>query len=138
MRDIGITLDREGRLQVDAAKLDVALIGRFEDVAKAFTADTDNQTLLGDAARGLAGDALKRLDDLMGANGPIMARNNAANTQLDRAELDMTRLKEQMDAVYERYLDQFIVMDGLVSQMNSLRDSLKGQFENLAAMYNNK
>jgi flagellar capping protein FliD len=50
----------------------------------------------------------------------------------------MTRLQEQMEEVYERYLDQFIVMDGLVSQMNSLRDSLKGQFENLAAMYNNK
>ncbi|MEN9763611.1 MAG: Flagellar hook-associated protein 2 [Pseudomonadota bacterium] len=138
MRDIGITLDREGRLQIDAAKLDVALIGRFDEIAKAFTANTDNQSMLGDAARGLAGDAVKRLDDLMGASGPIMARNNAANTQLDRAELDMTRLKEQMEEVYERYLDQFIVMDGLVSQMNSLRESLKGQFENLAAMYNNK
>ncbi|MEN9775384.1 MAG: Flagellar hook-associated protein 2, partial [Pseudomonadota bacterium] len=41
-RDIGVTLDREGRLQVDDTKLDVALLGRFEDIATMFSADTDN------------------------------------------------------------------------------------------------
>lgn len=137
MRDIGITLNREGRLQIDSAKLDVALIGRFDEIAKAFTADADSLTLLGELPRGLAGDAVKRLDDLMGPNGPIMARNTAASQQRDRAEQDMAKLKEQMDAVYERYLKQFIAMDSLVSEMNSLRESLKGQFENLAAAYKN-
>lgn len=137
-RDIGVTLDREGRLQVDDTKLDVALLGRFEDIATMFSADTDNQTLLGDEARGLAGDALKRLDDLMGANGPVMARSKSAESQLSAAQEDLSDLQLRMDAVYERYLEQFAVMDGLVSQLNSLRESLTGQFENLSAMYNNK
>jgi flagellar hook-associated protein 2 len=138
LRDIGVTLDREGRLQVDDTKLDVTLLGRFEDVARAFSADTDNQSMIGDAARGLAGDALKRLDDLMGAEGPIVSRSNSAQSQLTKAEGDLSELLERMDAVYERYLEQFAVMDSLVTQMNSLRDSLKGQFENLSAMYSNK
>jgi len=138
LRDMGVTLDREGRLQVDETKLDVTLLGRFEDVARAFSADTDNQSMIGDAARGLAGDALKRLDDLMGAEGPIVARSNSAQSQLTKAEGDLSELLERMDAVYERYLEQFAVMDSLVTQMNSLRDSLKGQFENLSAMYSNK
>lgn len=138
LRDMGVTLDREGRLQVDETKLDVTLLGRFEDVAKALSADTDNQSMMGDAARGIAGDALKRLDDLMSVNGPIVARSNSAQDQLAKAEDALSELQERMDAVYQRYLDQFAVMDSLVSQMNSLRDSLKGQFENLSAMYSNK
>lgn len=138
MRDIGITLDREGRMQIDSAKLDASLIGRFDEIAKAFTANTDNQSIVGDAARGLAGDAVKRLDDLMGQDGPILARNNAATQTRDKAELEMTELKARMEEVYQRYLDQFVVMDSIVSRMNSLRTSLKGQFESLAAMYNGK
>jgi flagellar capping protein FliD len=43
-----------------------------------------------------------------------------------------------MDGVYERYLKQLAAMDSVVSQMNSLRDSLSGQFEGLMAMYTNK
>jgi flagellar capping protein FliD len=42
-----------------------------------------------------------------------------------------------MDGIYERYLEQFAAMDSLVSQLNQLRESLSGQFENLSAMYNN-
>jgi flagellar hook-associated protein 2 len=78
------------------------------------------------------------LDDLMGANGPVMARSKSAESQLSAAQEDLSDLQLRMDAVYERYLEQFAVMDGLVSQLNSLRESLTGQFENLSAMYNNK
>jgi flagellar hook-associated protein 2 len=138
LRDIGVTLDREGRMQIDDTKLDVALLGRFEDIAKAFSADTDNQSMIGDAARGIAGDALKRLDGLMGTDGPILSRSNSAQDQLGKAETDLAELQERMDDVYQRYLDQFAVMDSLVTQMNTLRDSLKGQFENLSAMYSGK
>jgi flagellar hook-associated protein 2 len=138
LRDIGVTLDREGRMQIDDTKLDVALLGRFEEIAKAFSADTDNQSMIGDAARGIAGDALKRLDGLMGTDGPILSRSNSAQDQLGKAETDLAELQERMDDVYQRYLDQFAVMDSLVTQMNTLRDSLKGQFENLSAMYSGK
>jgi flagellar hook-associated protein 2 len=137
LRDMGVTLDREGRLQVDATKLDVTLLARFEDVAKAFTADAENLTLVGDQPRGIGGDALKRLDTLMGRDGPIVARSNSAQSQLSKAQEDLAELEERMDGIYERYLEQFAAMDSLVSQLNQLRESLSGQFENLSAMYNN-
>jgi flagellar capping protein FliD len=75
---------------------------------------------------------------MMANDGPILSRNEQATRQLQNAEEDMADLKVRMDGVYERYLKQLSVMDGVVSQMNALRESLKGQFENLAAAYNNK
>jgi flagellar hook-associated protein 2 len=51
---------------------------------------------------------------------------------------ELTKLQERMDGVYDRYVKQLSAMDSVVSQMNSVRDSLKGQFEGLMAMYTNK
>lgn len=139
LRDIGITLDRSGRLQTDAAKLDVSMLARFDDIAEAFGANAVySSTSSSTTPRGLAGDALRRLDAMMANDGPILSRNEQATRQLQDAEEDMADLKVRMDGVYERYLKQLSVMDGVVSQMNALRESLKGQFENLAAAYNNK
>jgi len=139
LRDIGITLDRGGRLQTDAAKLDVSMLARFDDIAEAFGANAlYTSTSSATTPRGLAGDALRRLDAMMANDGPILARNEQANRQLADAQDDMSQLKVRMDGVYERYLKQFAIMDSMVGQMNSLRTSLKGQFDNLAAMYSNK
>jgi flagellar hook-associated protein 2 len=138
LRDIGVTLDREGRLQVDANKLDVSLLARFEEISLAFSADTESASLLDDTPAGIAGDALKRLKSLMATDGPIQSRNTSAGSQLSRAQTDLAELEARMEAVYDRYLKQFAVVDGLVTQLNALRESLAGQFENLSAMYNNK
>ena len=138
LRDIGITLDRQGRLQTDAAKLDVSMLARFDDIAEAFGANAVyTSTSPESTPRGLGGDALRRLDAMMANDGPILSRNEQATRQLADAEEDMAELKVRMDSVYERYLKQLSVMDSVVSQMNALRDSLKGQFENLAAAYKN-
>ena len=51
---------------------------------------------------------------------------------------ELTDLQTRMDAVYERYLKQLSAMDTAVSQMNSLRDSLSGQFDGLMSMYTKK
>lgn len=138
LRDIGIALDRNGRLQVDAVKFDVSLKARFDDIASMFTGNNENLPSTSTAARGLAGDAVVRLEAMMAKDGPILSRSEAASSQLADAQEDLTELEDRMATVYDRYIKQFSVMDGLVSQMNSLRESLKGQFENLANMYENK
>ena len=74
----------------------------------------------------------------MEKQGPILSRTEAATAQLSDAQEDLAKLEDHMTQVYDRYIKQFSVMDGLVSQMNSLRESLKGQFENLAKMYQSK
>jgi flagellar hook-associated protein 2 len=139
LRDIGITLDREGRLQTDAVKLDVSLKGRFEEIAKAFSGDTENASLADESVPlGIAGEALRKLETLMAADGPILSRSKSAESQVTSTQEELSELQVRMDAVYERYLKQLAAMDSVVSQMNSLRDSLSGQFEGLMAMYTKK
>ena len=138
-RDIGVTLDREGRLQTDTIKLDVSLKGRFEEIAKALSGNTENASLADQSVPlGIAGEALRKLDRLMAADGPVQSRSKSAESTVTATKEDLTDLQARMDAVYERYLKQLSAMDSVVSQMNSVRDSLAGQFEGLMAMYTNK
>jgi flagellar hook-associated protein 2 len=139
LRDIGITLDRAGRLQTDAVKLDVSLKGRFEEIAKVFSGNTENASLADESVPlGIAGEALRKLETLMATDGPILSRSKSAESQVTSTQEDLAELQARMDAVYERYLKQLSAMDSVVSQMNSLRDSLSGQFEGLMAMYTKK
>jgi len=139
LRDIGITLDREGRLQTDSVKLDVSLKGRFEEIAKAFSGDTENASLADQSVPlGIAGEALRKLETLMATDGPILSRSKSAESLVTSTQEELSDLQERMDGVYERYVKQLAAMDSVVSQMNSLRDSLSGQFEGLMAMYTNK
>jgi len=139
LRDIGITLDRDGKLQTDSVKLDVSLKGRFEEIAKAFSGNTENASLADESQPlGIAGDALRKLDKLLATDGPILSRSKSAETTVASTQQELTDLQTRMDSVYERYLKQLSAMDTAVSQMNSLRDSLSGQFEGLMAMYTQK
>jgi flagellar hook-associated protein 2 len=139
LRDIGITLDRAGRLQTDAVKLDVSLKGRFEEIAKVFSGDTENASLADESVPlGIAGEALRKLETLMATDGPILSRSKSAESLVTSTQEELSELQARMDGVYERYLKQLAAMDSVVSQMNSLRDSLSGQFEGLMAMYTKK
>lgn len=139
LRDIGITLDRDGKLQTDSVKLDVSLKGRFEEIAKAFSGNTESASLADESQPlGIAGDALRKLDKLLATDGPILTRSKSAETTVSSTQQELTDLQTRMDAVYERYLKQLSAMDTAVSQMNSLRDSLSGQFDGLMSMYTKK
>jgi len=139
LRDIGITLDREGRLQTDSVKLDVSLKGRFEEIAAVLSGNTENASLADESTKlGIAGEALRKLEKLMATEGPILSRSKSAESLVTSTQEELSELQERMDGVYERYLKQLSAMDSVVSQMNSLRDSLSGQFEGLMAMYTNK
>ncbi len=139
LRDIGITLDREGRLQTDSVKFDVSLKGRFEEIAKVFSGNSENASLADTSTSlGISGEALRKLDKMMAADGPILSRSKSAGALVTSTQEELTNLQARMDGVYERYLKQLAAMDSVVSQMNSLRDSLAGQFEGLMAMYTKK
>ena len=69
--DMGVSISRDGKLSLDEARLDTVLGSSFDDVVTALTADTENQTDIGDASRGLAGDMSAMIRDLTKATGPI-------------------------------------------------------------------
>ena len=138
LRDLGLSIDRNGVLSLDEDVLDEAVVTNFDDVVKLLSANTNNQTNFGTASRGVAGDMVKRITDLISQRGVIMSQSESAEQQVSRYKEDLATLEERMKALLERYTSQFAVMESLVGQMNGMRESLKGTFENLSAMYNQK
>jgi Flagellar capping protein len=131
LNDLGIQFNRQGELEADIETLRSQLTSNFDDVVTMFSANTSNQSEFGEADRGLAGDLHRQLNDWMANDGIIQSRISSRETVVSRNESDLEDLNIQMEQVYERYLAQFIAMEQAVDNLNSLRDSLEVQFENL-------
>jgi flagellar hook-associated protein 2 len=136
-RDVGLSFDRAGVLQLDKDKLAAQLKDNFAQVAQMFTANANNQSIYSPAAGGVAGDAVKKLDAMMRSTGVVAQQTTSAKDQVKRYQRELEKLEEQMKKLLERYVQQFASMESIVGNSNSLRDSLKSTFEGLAGAYNN-
>lgn len=136
-RDVGLTFDRNGVLQLDKDKLANALQNNFDEVARMFSANTNNQSTFSAAPAGVAGDAVKKLDAMLRSTGLIAQQTDNTNKQIDQYKAQLERLEDQMQKLLERYMRQFTAMESIVGSSNSLRESLKGTFEGMANAYKN-
>jgi flagellar hook-associated protein 2 len=137
-RDLGLDVDRSGVMSLDSTTLDTALSDNFDDVVTLFSADTNNQTTVGVASRGLAGDAVQTINDLISSRGSIATQSAGSQTSIDAYKLKLETLDTRMVALLARYTKQFAIMENIVGQSNAMRDSLKSTFEGMMAMYTNK
>jgi flagellar hook-associated protein 2 len=134
-RDVGLSFDRYGVLQFDKEKLATQLQSNFDEVAQMFSANTNNQSIYSVADAGVAGDAVKAIDEMMRSTGLIAQQTDNATQQVDRFKADLEKLEDQMKKLLERYTRQFSAMESIVGSSNSLRESLKGTFEGMANAY---
>ena len=134
LRDIGFSVDRNGTLTVDDDKLRNALENNFDEVVTLFGGNASST----DTAKGISGDAIKKLDEMLSTSGIVKRQTNTAESDKSRYESDLEDLKVRYEALLERYTRQFAVMDALVSQYNSTRTSLQGSFDAMLSMYSNK
>ena len=112
------------------------LSDRFSEVVTLLSADTNNQTTIGDADRGIAGDAIQTLTELMASDGDDHEPEQLAELKGRRLPGGLEELDRRMSQIYERYLAQFTVMEQKVDQLNSTREYLKTALDNLP--YSNK
>ena len=134
LRDIGFSVDRNGILTVDDDKLSAALENNFDEVVTLFGGNANST----DTSKGISGDAIEKLDEMLSASGIVKRQTNTAESDKSRYEEDLEKLKVRYEALLERYTRQFAVMDALVSQYNSTRTSLQGSFDAMLSMYSNK
>ena len=132
--DIGVRISRDGTLSLDEARLDTVLGSSFDDVVTALTADTENQTDIGDAARGLAGDMSAMIRNLTKATGPIDNAIKNSSSNLADYKVRLEELDARMERIRERYTKQFAAMQSIVDSFNATGQYLKN---NLAALNNN-
>jgi flagellar hook-associated protein 2 len=137
-RDIGLDLDRTGVMSLNETKLNTALTTHFDEVVGMFSANTNNQTEFGADGRGIAGDAIKAINELIASRGTIMTQSNNAQTRIEDYALKLEELNTRMESLLSRYTKQFSIMETMVGQSNAMRDSLTATFDGMMAMYTNK
>lgn len=130
LRDMGVSVDKDGVVTLDEAALDEALTTHFEEVVSALagrtTAEVDGETVV---QQGLGAEMAARLRALMGPTGIILSQSTSAESQVGRYEEQLEKLETRMEGILERYTKQFAAMESIVGQLTSMRENLKSQFE---------
>ena len=135
LRDLGISINKTGDLTFDETAYDSVIASSYSDVVKMLTANTSNQNLFDTADKGLAQDIVTVLDGLTNTNGVITTRSTNATAAVTDYQEELATLETRIEALYQRYLGQFSVMEGMMAKMNSTKDYLTGQLENLSKAY---
>jgi flagellar hook-associated protein 2 len=138
VRDVGLSIDRDGKMALDASALEAKLQSDYDEVVQMFSAGQASHSVYNPGSAGVAGDAVTKLDQMLRSSGMLARQNDTASKEAERYRADLTKLEARMEALLERYTRQFSVMEAIVGNASSLRSGLEGTFEGLMAMYTKK
>jgi len=119
--DIGITTDLEGRLSLDAAKLDAAFVADFDAVGVLFSDET----------QGIAKRLDARIEPYLAGGGLLDARTDGINASIELIGERRETLNTRLIAVEERLFRQFNALDTLLAELQSTSGFLTQQLDNL-------
>lgn len=128
LRDLGVSITKEGVLEFDEKKFNSTVETNFSEVVTALTADRSNKSDFGTQPRGIAGEAVKRINDMMKSTGLLATQTKSTEKQIDRYKNELERLELRMKQLLTRYQQTFSVMDSIVSQSSATQARLKAQF----------
>ncbi len=138
LSQLGLSIDQKGVMTLDSAKAEAALNTNYDEVVKMFTGGYNNLGTYSSLPAGVAGDSVKKLNQLLSQEGPLVAKSNTATTQNQKYQADLEKLQTRLDTLLQRYNKQFAAMDSLVGGVNAQKTSLKSTFEGMMAAYTNK
>jgi flagellar hook-associated protein 2 len=121
LAELGISADLEGKLSVNAAKLDSAFASDFDAVGELFATDDV----------GVAHKLDKLLDPYLQLGGIFDKRNDSLKSSIDDIGGRREALNERLLALQTRYLKQFNALDSLLAQMQSTSNFLSQQLSQL-------
>ena len=132
LRDIGVELTRYGDLQFNESKFDSVMASSASEVATMLSAGTDNQSKYDGQAQGFARDAVASIEVLTDSiTGLFATRSKSSQSAITKYEEELQELDVKMTALFDRYITQFTVMESLVNQLNSTRNSLSDTWMNM-------
>ena len=138
LSQLGLSIDQKGVMSFDSTKAEAALNNNYDEVVKMFTGGYNNLGAYSSLPAGIAGDSVKKLNQLLAQDGPLTTKSNTATTQNEKYKADLEKLQTRLDNLLQRYTKQFSAMDSLVGSINSQKTSLKSTFEGMMAAYTNK
>lgn len=121
LAEIGITTDpKTGVLSVDSKKLSTALTDHPQDVTSMFTGATGVGKLMNEAA-----------ENFIRSDGPFKTTKESLDRTLDTITKQYNATADRIDQRMETYRQQFVQLDVMVVQMNSISSYLSQQLSML-------
>lgn len=124
LSDIGITVQKDGSLALDAAKVQAALTDPTKDVATLFTSATTGNT-------GLAVRFKDTLTTLLGSTGPLSSSTDGINRSISDLRKREDAFQTRLVSIEARYRRQFTALDSMVASMQRTSTYLSQQLANL-------
>ncbi|GAB3671672.1 flagellar filament capping protein FliD [Salinisphaera aquimarina] len=121
LAQIGVSLQNDGTMEIDDDTFDAALADNRADVAALMSGDGSDEN---SGVAGMLGNALERL---VGDNGLLSAAKTGTENRIDGLGDRMDSMQDSIDATIERYRQQFIELDSLMSSLNSTGNYLTQQ-----------
>lgn len=129
--DIGISIQKNGKFLVNQASLGSALTNYYADITKMFSANTDDQTSLGTANRGIAGDLVHEIAAYLAYDGVVKVRETSYAKTTKELASDQKTLDTKMLSIEARYTKRFSSMSKIMDEMKSTQKYLDTQLDNL-------
>ncbi|WP_018918992.1 flagellar filament capping protein FliD [Vreelandella zhanjiangensis] len=121
LSDMGIELNKEGKLELDSSKMSKAVAENQDAVAAFFASDSEEA--------GMGGQVNEVVNRLLSDNGTLGSANRSAKASIAALDVRFERTEASIDRTIERYRKQFSQLDVMMSQMSSMSDYLTQQFD---------
>ena len=125
--DLGLTINRDGTLDLDEEILDSVIANNFEDLRLFMIGDTGNNI---DGFATVVNDTIRDWTNI--SNGLMATEKQNASDNIDRIEQRVEATKARLDRKYEILARQFAALDNFMSNMQSMSDFLTQQFDALS------
>lgn len=135
LRDLGVSLDKNGVMTLDKAQLQNSLNTNFDAAVTMLTGNSENLSEFSQAPSGAVGAAFKSISTLLSSTGTIAQNSTNLTKRIADYKVELAKLEDRMTQLLARYNQQFGAMEGIVGQSKSLRTSLTSTFEGMMATY---
>lgn len=121
LSQLGITLQRDGTLKADDAKLNDLVANNPQALNDFFAGDKKGS--------GLAGKLSTSIEQMLGNNGVVKLAISGAENRVKSLDDRFERMEKSIESTIARYRKQFSQLDGMIAQMNSMSSYLTQQFD---------
>lgn len=120
LSDVGISLQVDGKLEIDEDQLDSIVAKQPDQLASFFAGNSEEG--------GMAGQIASSLENLVGTGGRLENAVDSSERRYASLEDRFATTETRIEQTVERYRTQFQAMDGMVAQMNQTSAYLTQQF----------
>lgn len=117
LAQVGLALDKDGRMKLDGSRFEAALDNDFAGVAQLF-ANND---------QGYAYRLRAMATDILDSSGPIDSRRDGINSRIKTNQAQQERLSYRLEQIEQRYRQQFNSLDAMLGQMQATSNYLTQQ-----------